>query len=97
MGAIHAAWVIHIPETARTIAAAIVNAARGRTTALSFAWLEAAARGEAAIRWHRFLRALHLRQSAEIEASAGSILASDHTSGCAALHGFAAAMLHSPS
>lgn len=96
MGAIHAAWIIHDADQASALGSSIVDAARHHTTALSLAWLEAAARGDAAARWHRFLSALLFGDASEIEVSVASILATGHTSGRAALYGFVTTLLHSP-
>lgn len=93
MGAIYAAWILHGTQGGPYLAGAIVDAARSRTTSLSLAWLCAAARGEAAIRWHRFLTSLLQQDRRAFESSVSAILATGHTSGAAALYGFAAVIL----
>lgn len=88
MGAIFAAWILHPERPARSITQALAQAAIPRTTSLSAAWLRAAARGEAGVAWHRFLRCLMAASASALLESAGELLAIGHTSGADALAGF---------
>jgi hypothetical protein len=88
LGALYAVWIIHLQETAMSLANTVVNAAAPLTTTLSAAWLRAAARGEAGIAWHEFFSALIHGNSMQIQLTLNKILATGATSGVEALAGF---------
>ena len=66
----------------------IVDAAAPRTTALSAAFLRAAARGECSAAWHGLLAALAGGGPALLEEAMCRVLAHGHTSGADMLAGF---------
>lgn len=66
----------------------LAGASGPRTTRLSRAWLEAGAKGEASLAWHRLLEAALGGEPGEIESTTRSLLAVGHTSGADALAGF---------
>ena len=70
----------------------MVDAASPRTTTLSTTWLRAAARGEAAEPWHRFVEALADSDQGTLQAAAERILVLGHSSGRDALAGFTAGL-----
>lgn len=88
MGALYAAWIIHPPETAARIAKEIATTAAPMTTSLSAAWLNAAAKGEAGILWHKLFDALISGETSTIEFHMSNILSIGATSGADALAGF---------
>lgn len=88
MGAIYAAWLLYHPAGAGSIANQIVVPAAARTTLLSAAWLHAAQRGEAGMRWHLLFKALISADHAEISAAVHELTSVGHTSGADALAGF---------
>jgi hypothetical protein len=88
LGSLLAAWIIHPPEIASTLAEEIANTAAPLTTSLSAAWLKSAGRGEAGILWHEFFEALISRDKISVEDSIEKILAVGATSGADALAGF---------
>jgi hypothetical protein len=92
MGAICAAWLLNFPPRAASIAAQIVDCAASRTTQLSSAWLRAAQRGEAGLRWHLLLSALISGDHAEISSAVRELTSVGHTSGADALAGFLAVL-----
>jgi len=75
----------------RAVGEAVLEAARGRTTALSLAFLRCAARGELSEPWHKLLAALADGTVAEVETAAASVLGFGATSGAAMLTGFLSA------
>jgi hypothetical protein len=91
VGWMHAAWACR-PCEATALCRPLLEAAAPRTHALSRAWLESAARGEAGEPWHRFLGALIGGDEASWLAAARDILPTGHTSGADALAGFLAGL-----
>lgn len=87
LGAMYGLWATQ-GEDARLTAERITRAAVPRTHALSGAWLEAGARGEAAAPWHQLLTAIKTHNDADLEAAVMLILPTGHTSGADALGGF---------
>ena len=67
---------------------AIVASAIPRTSRLSAAWLEAAARGEAGQPWHTLVVALASTDTDTVGDAIHGILGVGHTSGADALAGF---------
>ena len=92
MGAIYAAWLLHSANKAESIATKIVACAAPRTTQLSSAWLRAARRGEAGMRWHHLFSALVSGDRAEITSTVLELVSVGHTSGADALSGFVAVL-----
>jgi hypothetical protein len=88
VGAMLAAWLLYPAGWARSLAETIVEAAAGRTNRLSTAWLRAAARGEAGLRWHLLLEALTTSDLDGLEDAVLDLLSVGHTSGADALGGF---------
>lgn len=84
-----AVWPTLSRETVRD---AITGGVRGRTTRISAAYLDAAARGEASEPWHTFLAALCAPDSAPMLAAARLLLAFGETSGSDMLAGFVLVM-----
>ncbi len=75
---------------ANPIAPLLAITAAGRTTALSAAWLRAAARGECDERWHSLFDAILKDDEPANYAAAVKITQQGHTSGSDALAGFVA-------
>lgn len=102
MGVSYGFWLTQEISDSDTKAQKYVEALReetaGRTTTLSGAWLEAAARGEAGQAWHELVQALTITSTSSVNTSTSSvnavsqaidhILATGHTSGADALAGF---------
>lgn len=88
VGCLHALWLSYPSDQARSIAASVKAWARGRTTTLSRAWIEAAARGEAAEHWHVLFDSLASGVPRRILSSAGKLLKVGHSSGADSLVGF---------
>jgi len=98
MGALYAAWIIHLPGVASVLAQQIADTAAPLTTSLSAAWLRSAGKGEAGILWHEFFDVLNsVGRTLAPGASAGvanptyamnRILSVGETSGADALAGF---------
>jgi hypothetical protein len=88
LGVMVALWSTYPAATAAQLAACLAQAAVPRTTLLSAAWLEAAARGEAAASWHALLEALIGDDTAAMCRASSCILQAGHSSGMAALAGF---------
>jgi hypothetical protein len=85
------AWLVH--PAPRSFCHVVLGAAVPRTTALSAAFLRAAAAGECSIAWHRLLAALTDTQktlgvSATLRLSVQEVLSHGHTSGADVLAGF---------
>jgi hypothetical protein len=93
VGAMLWAWLAH-PDPDRACAL-VAEAAAPRTTALSAAYLRAAAAGQCSAAWHRLLPALCGGAQAGLEGAAQGVLAAGHTSGADALAGFLYAGLYS--
>jgi hypothetical protein len=92
LGAMHGLWARLPAEAAAPGARRIANAAAPRTHALSAAWLEAGARGEAAEPWHQLAAAFSAHDSSALGAAVMRILPTGHTSGSDALGGFVGAL-----
>jgi hypothetical protein len=90
MGALYAAWIIHLQGTASLLAKEIANTAAPLTTSLSAAWLRSAGRGEAGILWHEFFDVLVRGESVELPIT--KLLSVGETSGADALTGFLGVM-----
>lgn len=71
---------------------AIVSAVRDRTTRLSRAYIEAAARAEASEAWHRLVDALAANDTGRIAGAARGVMAFGETSGSDMLAGFVLAV-----
>jgi hypothetical protein len=80
------AWVAH-PEPG-SVCQTLLQATASRTTTLSTALLQAAARGECNAAWHRLLAALKSGPDLPLEAAIQAVLAHGHTSGADTLAGF---------
>jgi hypothetical protein len=88
LGVMHGLWATLPAEEASTLSLAIAAAATPRTHALSGAWLNAGARGEAAEPWHLLFQAINNRSEVDLRLVAMRILPTGHTSGADALGGF---------
>lgn len=88
LGALYAGWVIHSEENAQKLGNIIAKTTAPLTTSLSAAWLRAAGKGEAGIRWHEFFYALISSNPCQIQYTIDNILAAGATSGADALAGF---------
>jgi hypothetical protein len=86
VGAMLWGWLAH-PQPQR-FCAALAEPAVSRTTVLSAAFLQAAARGECSDVWHRLLQVLAAGQERRLVAAVTAILAHGQTSGADALAGF---------
>src|SRR5438046_1794271 len=75
-------------DTADRMGHAIVSGVRNRTTRISMAYLEAAARGEASEAWHRLVDAVAENDPDRIAAAARGVMAFGETSGSDMLAGF---------
>src|SRR2546429_640144 len=75
-------------DTADRMRHAIVSGVRNRTTRISMAYLEAAARGEASEAWHRLVDAVAENDPDRIAAAARGVMAFGETSGSDMLAGF---------
>jgi hypothetical protein len=85
-GAMLRAWLAHpAPEA---FCRPIVDVAAPRTTALSAAFLRAAARGECSAAWHALLAALAGGGPAPLDEAVCGVLAHGHASGADMLAGF---------
>lgn len=92
MGVIFALWSTRSEAEASSLAIAIADAAVPRTTALSGAWLRAAARGEAAQPWHDLINRLARPNPSSVNDALARIISIGHSSGADALAGFATAL-----
>jgi hypothetical protein len=88
MGTMYALWAIRPARTARRLCRLLAEVSAPRTTPASAAWLQAAARGEAAEPWHRLIDSLAGGTIDELQTAARRILQTGHTSGEDALSGF---------
>lgn len=93
LGAMYGLWATRLPAWAKPLAQCIARAAVPRTHALSAAWLDAGARGEAAAPWHQLLTACAAQDPAALRATVMRILPTGHTSGADALGGFVGVLL----
>jgi hypothetical protein len=85
-GAMLWAWLAH--PTPRTFCRDVCRAAAPRTTALSAAFLRAAAEGQCSAPWHALLTALQTTDRANIVRATHEVLSHGATSGADALIGF---------
>lgn len=90
VGVMHALWAVLAPSEAARLCGVMAAAAVPRTTSLSGAWLDAAARGEAAERWHVLFDEIARKNETGLRMAVRSILQTGHTSGADALAGFMA-------
>lgn len=88
LGAMHGLWATKPELDARSFSEAIAKVAVERTHALSAAWLNAGARGEAAEPWHDLIKAIAAHDEGALKNATLSILPTGHTSGADALGGF---------
>lgn len=88
MGFIYSLWSQWDPKKAQGWATELVKVAVPQTTRLSAAWLEAAANGQAAEPWHRFVDALIQEDPRNLVQATDRILATGHSSGVDALTGY---------
>lgn len=88
LGAALSTWLIYPSERAQRLVALMAANAVPRTTRLSAAWIQAAARAEAGKRWHNLFDALAAKDEARFEESLVNLAAVGHTSGSDALAGF---------
>lgn len=88
LGAMHGIWTIHPQVDALELSNAIARTASPRTHALSAAWLEAGAAGEAGESWHALVDAIAVQDDTALRNSIMHILPTGHTSGSDALGGF---------
>lgn len=93
LGAVLAAWIIHPPEIASSLAKEITNTAAPLTTSLSAAWLRSSGKGEAGILWHHFFEALAAHDPMHVQEALDKINAVGETSGADALAGFIGVIL----
>jgi hypothetical protein len=88
VGAMHGLFATLSEEEAIRLSAVIRGAAVPRTTALSAAWLLAAARGESGEPWHQLINAIASQDEPALHSAVMRILPTGHTSGADALGGF---------
>lgn len=84
------------PLAVAAVGRTVVEAAAGRTTGLSLAYLSAAARGAVPRIWHDFLYSLVDAESGPVQQAAGAIMCHGATSGSDSLAGFLAAFVQDP-
>lgn len=82
------AFAVLPADGADTLRRAIVSAAGGRTTRISAAYLDAAARGEASEAWHQLLAALAVNDAGRIASATRGVMTFGETSGSDMLAGF---------
>ena len=85
-GAMLWAWLAH--PAPGPLCQTLVEVAAPRTTILSAAWLQAAARGECSASWHALLEGLSEGTEAQIAPAAQEVLTHGATSGADSLAGF---------
>jgi hypothetical protein len=91
LGVSYGLWLTRESTQTQKFMAVLRAEAVARTTTLSGAWLEAAARGEAGQAWHELVQALALTSTSSVNAVSDAIdhiLGIGHTSGADALAGF---------
>jgi hypothetical protein len=88
----YALWAALPSEAARAKSEHLLRSAARRTTRVSGAWLAAAARGEAAVAWHRLVAALAEPTDDGLAPALHGVLRTGHTSGEDALIGFLGAV-----
>src|SRR2546428_1335833 len=81
------AFALHADDS-RVMRQAIISAVRDRTTRISLAYLESAARGEASESWHRLVAALAVDDPGRIAGATRGVMAFGETSGSDMLAGF---------
>ena len=96
MGTLLGLKTIVFSETTSRIAEAILSIVIPRTSSLSAAWLEAAAKGETHETWRSFFEAMDEGSIEKMEAAAIKILDVGHSSGADAMAGFLALNLMDP-
>ena len=84
------------PLAVAAVGRTVVEAAAGRTTGLSLAYLSAAAHGAVPRIWHDFLYALVDADAGPVQHAAGKIVCHGATSGSDTLAGFIAAFVQDP-
>lgn len=82
------ALIVRPSEQTEPLPRAIMASAAGRTTRISMAYLEAAARGEASETWHRLIAALPENDHTQLLTAARRVIAFGETSGADMLAGF---------
>ena len=93
VGLMHGLWATRPEENATKLSSLIANTAAPRTHALSAAWLQTAALGDAAEPWHELLEAIAHQDASALKRAAMRILPTGHTSGADALGGFLGILL----
>lgn len=88
IGAMYAIQLFEDVDWAARVSQRVAEASGPKTTRLSRAWLEAGARGEASLAWHRLLEAALSGGLGEIGSTTRSLLQVGHTSGADSLTGF---------
>jgi hypothetical protein len=88
IGALYATWILHSCDDAEFLAKEAAVIAAPLSTSLSAAWLRAAGKGEAGIRWHELLGALTLSEPVPLQSAIKNIMAMGDTSGTESLAGF---------
>jgi hypothetical protein len=91
VGALLAAWAGLFGPGAERLSRAVAEAAAPLTTALSAAYVRAAARGECTAHWHELFEALCAWGEERLRVGIGELLSVGHTSGADALAGFLSA------
>jgi RimJ/RimL family protein N-acetyltransferase len=86
VGVMLRAWLAH--SAPQVLCQTLLEATARRTTALSAAFLQAAARGECSAPWHALLAALAEGADVGLDQAVQAVLAYGHTSGADALAGF---------
>lgn len=92
LGVMHGVWAAFPEDIARELCEVVERTAAPRTHALSAAWLEAGAAGEAGEPWHRLVDTIQARDEGLVRESVMRILPTGHTSGADALSGFLGAL-----
>ena len=92
MGFIYSLWSQWDSKRAHIWATKLVKVAAPLTTRLSITWLKAAANGEAAEPWHRFVNALIKNDPVNLVDATAGILATGHSSGSDAVAGYVAGL-----
>jgi hypothetical protein len=88
VGAMHGLFASQPEDESSRLSHLISTAAVPRTTALSAAWLLAAARGESGEPWHQLIDAIAIQDEEALHKAVMRILPTGHTSGSDALGGF---------
>ena len=88
LGALLATWMTEPSTFSTELGEVILEAVADRTTAISMAWLMAAARGECTEHWHSILNAIRTMSQEDFLQGALQIYRQGHSSGWSALRGF---------